>query len=379
VQVALVTDTFEQQVRVLESESALYKNNMEVKLGIERQIQAKFAEGTKGYEEAQKRINEIQRQAAEQRKQVATIEAQEVRDAALSKIAIEEQQAQLERELGMATNAEYLAQQSVFEQRRYEIAQQALNERLNLALDDPDTNVVALQQLHAQLEALEQQHHQRLGQIKASATKDSQAITTSMYGSMQSGFANVISQAMKGGLTLTGIFRGMWQAVTGAVTNALSEMAAKWLIQTIMAKMLGKSQAASQVTGSAGAAGAAAVASTAAIPIIGPMLAPGAGLAASVAAMSFMPLAMASAAGGYDIPAAVNPLVQTHAREMILPAKYADVIRGMSDGAEGGGGQGGTFNVTFAGQAMRDNFFLLHRDDLVKALKSAQRDNAWKP
>jgi len=37
-----------------------------------------------------------------------------------------------------------------------------------------------------------------------------------------------------------------------------------------------------------------------------------------------------SAAGGFDIPSGVNPVVQTHQKEMILPAEYAEVIRGMA-------------------------------------------------
>ncbi|WP_224982716.1 phage tail tape measure C-terminal domain-containing protein [Geomonas agri] len=44
----------------------------------------------------------------------------------------------------------------------------------------------------------------------------------------------------------------------------------------------------------------------------------------------YKPMDMKSAAGGYDIPAGVNPIVQTHAKEMILPAEYAEVIRGMA-------------------------------------------------
>jgi len=51
--------------------------------------------------------------------------------------------------------------------------------------------------------------------------------------------------------------------------------------------------------------------------------------------------AMASAEGGFDIPGNVNPIVQTHAREMILPAKHADVIRGLADGGPAAAGGGG--------------------------------------
>jgi hypothetical protein len=42
---------------------------------------------------------------------------------------------------------------------------------------------------------------------------------------------------------------------------------------------------------------------------------------------------------GYDIPTGVNPVVQAHAKEMILPEKFADVIRGMAEGGGSGGGR----------------------------------------
>lgn len=72
------------------------------------------------------------------------------------------------------------------------------------------------------------------------------------------------------------------------------------------------------------------------IPYVGPFLAP------AMAAGAFGVVAgyagnLASAEGGFDIPDGVNPLTQLHKREMVLPAKQADVIRNMADN---GGGMG---------------------------------------
>jgi lambda family phage tail tape measure protein len=52
---------------------------------------------------------------------------------------------------------------------------------------------------------------------------------------------------------------------------------------------------------------------------------------------------MPSAANGFDIPAGVNPITQLHQREMVLPAEYADVIRGMA--GNGGGGSPVVVNI----------------------------------
>ena len=53
------------------------------------------------------------------------------------------------------------------------------------------------------------------------------------------------------------------------------------------------------------------------------------------------------AAGGYDIPAGVNPLTQLHQKEMVLPAEHAETIRSLSgSGMRGNGGE----NITIINQ-----------------------------
>lgn len=48
------------------------------------------------------------------------------------------------------------------------------------------------------------------------------------------------------------------------------------------------------------------------------------------------------AAGGFDVPSGVNPVTRLHEKEMVLPAQYADVIRGL---ANNGGAPGGGINI----------------------------------
>lgn len=96
---------------------------------------------------------------------------------------------------------------------------------------------------------------------------------------------------------------------------------------------------------------------------------------------------LASAAGGYDIPAGVNPLVQAHAEEMILPARIANPLRSAlanvsapQPSAFGGGEQGGGVNFTAHVQALDgksvQQFFDRHADHLVRTIKSAHRRGA---
>ena len=107
--------------------------------------------------------------------------------------------------------------------------------------------------------------------------------------------------------------------------------------------------------------------------------APAAGAATFAAASAFAGSIPAfSAAGGYDIPGTINPITQLHAREMVLPAKHADVIRSMADGDGGGGG--GDVHVHFSGGIATDEravrrFFIDNNSALVDAVRKAKRDN----
>lgn len=82
--------------------------------------------------------------------------------------------------------------------------------------------------------------------------------------------------------------------------------------------------------------------SVSAIPVVGWILAPALALGALGAVVGFA-RNVASAAGGYDIPAGTNPMTQLHEREMVLPAPLADKVRSMTGSNRGGGA---TFNIT---------------------------------
>jgi hypothetical protein len=79
--------------------------------------------------------------------------------------------------------------------------------------------------------------------------------------------------------------------------------------------------------------------SVAAIPYYGWAMAPEVGAETFAEALSY-----ASAAGGYDIPRGVNPMVQAHESEMILPRTIADPLRAMIAAGGLGGGGGGKAN-----------------------------------
>lgn len=332
-------DDFESQIAGEKALLENYKNNHLARLEIVQQIYQqtsdRYGADSKQAKAAMADILKEQRAFADQTMATDKVVADAKREMQLSAVDAEQQAAEQEVAMGQATQARLLALEEGFEARRFQIKMQALLER-QTSLHGIDEDPVALAQVHAQIETLEVQHQQRLAAIKNKAALEDSAKLNSMYGSMQSGMAQVIGATLRGTTSISGLVKGMFSAVTSSVIDMLSQTAAKWLMNLVLTETSSKVAAIGQITSNAGIAGAAATASAAAIPVIGWALAPEAGLAASAAAMAYMP--MASAMGGFDIPAGVNPIVQTHAREMILPAKHADVIRDMADNGGGAGG-----------------------------------------
>ncbi|WP_297443250.1 hypothetical protein, partial [Acidocella sp.] len=74
----------------------------------------------------------------------------------------------------------------------------------------------------------------------------------------------------------------------------------------------------------AATAAGGAFSAVAGIPIVGPVLAP---VAAATAFTAVMGYEVMSAAGGTVIEAGVNPLVQLHEKEMVLPAHIAQPLQ----------------------------------------------------
>jgi hypothetical protein len=99
----------------------------------------------------------------------------------------------------------------------------------------------------------------------------------------------------------------------------------------------------STIAGKAAEAGAGGVASMAGAPFPLNLGAPAFG--AAMAALAGAYLAIPSAAGGWDIPRGINPVVQAHSGEMVLPEKHADVIRSMADGHAAAGSSMAPFQL----------------------------------
>lgn len=308
--------------------------------------------------------------------QLATMRSGAAAAASLDEVAAAEEAARQQLNLKTITQEEFLALEEQFEQRRFEIQRNALLERQ--ALVDPMADPIQFEALGLQIEDVERQHQQRMTQIRNDAELERSQYALSAINTIQGGVQNSLQQVLMGQMTLAQGLKAVWTSVLSAITGEIAKFVAKWIAQKLYMMVFDKAAAMSEIAKEAGKAGARGVASMAAAPFPLNMTAPAFGAAMAAAAMAFAP--MASAAGGFDIPAGVNPLTQLHAKEMVLPERLANTVRRMAgEGEEGQGERAGGdpqihVHVTSPdGDGVR-RMFMNNQPALIEAIKNAYRN-----
>lgn len=296
-----------------------------------------------------------------------------------------------------------------FENRRYEIALDALNQRIALAEQDPTYSQAAIDKLKQQAEELSQGHERTQGQnqnrreqqrrkdmptfsemledggketwqqaqdalgnaLNAMLTRTQNFRTAmgNLFKSLgQSFIQNMVTKPLQGLMQRAAQESGIWQMIFGKKEALETASAAK-------TAAIKASETTTVVGQNAVQAASGAAASQAGIPYVGPILAVAAMGAMLAAVMGLMGgsgsetstttvTKIPSAAGGWDIPAGINPLTQLHENEMVLPAEHAQTIRDMA----GQGQDGGTVIINTTGGDF------IHKNDLAKLLKQLRRD-----
>lgn len=262
----------------------------------------------------------------EQEEYIKTVQALE-----LGEVAVKQQQLAQDLAMGKITQAQELQGLVALENQKYAIERKALDDKLALMQFD----VLGQQKVLDQELLLEQKHAADVQKINDKAALDQNKAWAGLFSSMRSGFASTITGFLNGTASLGATIKGLFSDIGTSIIQMIANMAAQWLETSLMQILMSKTSAATIIGTLAAQAAAGAFASTAAIPYVGPELAPAAAALAYADTMAFQ--AAASAAGGFDIPAGMNPVTQLHQKEMVLPAKYAAVIRGMAGGQGGGG------------------------------------------
>ena len=361
----------------IQGEAVAYKANHDARIEIlEREaalVKDRYEADSKEYAAAQAKIVQARREAADQLARIDRIAVDARRVAQMAELDIEREGLELAADLQQVTREEYFSAQQAFEQRRFEVQRQANAERLLEALAAADLDRELIARLQAEREALEMEHRGRMAKIQADAARDAAEPYRQAWSSIESGWTRTLSSIMQGTMSLRNAVMTIFTTLGGAIADLLAKLAVQWVMNKILGDTLGKAAGIANVYRAAGQAGANAVASAAAIPVYGWAMAPAAGAQAFNAAMAYMP--MASAAGGWDIPAGINPLAQLHEREMVLDAGSADVIRRLRDGGEAGGGRpnGDVHIHAMDADSFRD-FARTHRDTFADVIHESYRD-----
>ena len=313
---------------------------------------------------------------------------------------------------GRISQLERLDLEIEFENRRYQIAYDALQERIALAEQDPTYSQTAIDKLKAQMAELGQGHERTQAKNEGKRESQRRKDAPNVMEMLQDGGKNVweeaqqqMGQAFSAMLTRAQSFRqamgGLFSAIRQTfvqemVSKPLAALMGRFAQEGAMWLANGTRQIAAQTATSAAVTGikktettenvgmnaiqaaAEAFKAMAGIPYVGPILAVGAAAAAMAAVYGLMSgmggggsststttTRIPSAAGGWDIPAGINPLTQLHENEMVLPAEHAQTIREMA-------GQSGGDDSTIIINSTGGDF--IHKKDLAKLLKQMKRD-----
>lgn len=356
----------------------------------------------------QAKINELEKQLAKQTTEEKLQEIAVQEKAALHRLEMEADAADQALAMGKMTKLQRLDAEIEFEERRYEIAEAAMQQRIALAEQDPTYSQKAIDKLKRQAEELAMGHERKQGKNHDKREQQNRKDNPGIMDMLQDGGKNVwenaqqqLSDAFTAMLTRTQSFgqamRGMFKSIGQTfiqemVTKPLMAETGKAVRQTALYQMVFGQQTALQAAASAATVGAktaetsavvsanaaqaasGAAASQASIPYVGPILAVAAMGAMMAAVMGLLggsgssvtttSTRIPSAAKGWDIPAGVNPLTQLHESEMVLPAEQANAVREMANG----GGSGETIVINTTGGDF------IHKRDLAKVLRQMKRD-----
>lgn len=311
---------------------------------------------------------------------------------------------------GRISQLERLDLEIEFENRRYQIAYDALQERIALAEQDPTYSQSAIDKLKQQMAELGQGHEREQTKNQGKRENQRRKDAPNVMEMLQDGGKNVwqeaqqqMGQAFSAMLSRTqnfrqamnGFFKSMGQTfIQEMVRKPIAGMLQRMVQESAIYKMIfgtketletaaasktvaTKTTETTAVVGkNAVQAASGAASSQAGIPYVGPILAVAAMAAMMAAVMGLMgggggssttttTTRIPSAAGGWDIPAGINPLTQLHENEMVLPAEHAQTIREMA-------GQSGGDNSTIIINTTGGDF--VHKKDIAKLLKQMNRD-----
>lgn len=304
---------------------------------------------------------EIARQSAADQKALNAQDISAFEAYQLAKVEERKKTAEAEVASGKITKTQLLEQEQAYENQRLAIQSQAVANRIALAATDPNTSLVEKAKLENDLQQLQMQSAgkqmdiiKQLAEARRADAKETENIWDNLGQTMSGLWDKGVQAMMNGTLTWRNAFRAVGTEMTRwFATQVVGKQVHDWLFgeaaktgateQGVLIRFAAESWAAlksvalwawaaiTNIATSAWQAMAGVWAAISSIPYVGPFLAP-VMAAAAFAGVIALASNIKSAEGGYDIPAGLNPMTQLHEEEMVLPQKYANVIRGLAGG-----------------------------------------------
>lgn len=278
---------------------------------------------------------DVDKQSIKEKEERGKAEIEIERTAQDGIIAIEEESARHANALNLTSKEEYLSQEKSFLTKKYDIDAAALQKEIDLYKGDPNSEK-KVEQLNQKLISLKTKYALDYQKADNKQVEDSKKKWTELFKSISDGFGKSIGDFVVGISNFSTAMSGMFKSIQSAFSSFIAQQVSGYLA-TKAAQLLGIGVAKVDASAKGTSAAAGAAESVSSIPFVGPELAAGA-YASIMSMVSGGINSIPSASRGYDIPAGINPLTQLHQNEMVLPAKYADVIRGMSGSSSPSGG-----------------------------------------
>ena len=323
-----------------------------------RLIAGTYKENSKEYESAVRDNERLDKEYKKEKLKIAEEISNSQRTINKIELGMEQDKTNFLKSMGSISDEEAINRTKATNEKMYQLNRQELEREINLS----DQGAAAKEKAISKLAEFDKQHARDMAKYEQEAALETNKYWKDMYQSISSSMQTSIKGMLSGTMTFAKAMKQLTMSILESFVDMGMKMASNWVehqlfcqgvtketnaantASTVAANTTSASSTAAsgmaQITTNAGVAASGAASSQASIPYIGPILA-----AVAAAAMLAMVLGfkgnVKSAAGGYDIPAGVNPVTQLHAQEMVLPAHIANPLR---NALAGGGGRGG--NVT---------------------------------
>lgn len=356
-------------------------------------IRGLVGEGDIAYEESQNRLKAAREEFVSSEREAIERQLNFAQSSALQKIQLERETLAQQEQLGEISTQQRITGLQLLAAQETDIERQILDEKYALYEED----ILKREEISQRKLELERRFQGEVSQLRAQELQQAGADVEAGLQPVANTFARVANQIVDGTMTWRKAWQNVLRSMRTEAINTAFEIGKNFIRNQIIqtqAHLAGntirsasdKQSALMSVAQVAWAAikiigikawetASAVWASISSIVPYGPFIAPALAMGAAAAVIGLIGR-VSSAEGGYDIPSGVNPMTQLHAREMVLPAQYADVIRGMA--GDGGGGGGVTINMPLTVQALDargvDKVLMDRSSTIARAIAKEVRD-----